>query len=147
MLSSHALVLTHAVATLFMAGVIWVVQLVHYPLFAGVGAEGFAAYEAAHQTRITWLVLPAMGVELLTALALVWMRPASVPAWMVWAGGALLAVIWLSTAFVQVPLHGTLSQGFDASAHTRLVLSNWLRTLAWTLRAGLVVWMLARIIR
>ena len=35
--------LTHLAATLYMVGVIWFVQVVHYPLFARAGAEGFAS--------------------------------------------------------------------------------------------------------
>ena len=136
-----SLVLANLFATLTMFGVIWVVQLVHYPLFAGVGADGFVAYEAAHKVRITWIVFPAMLLELGTAVALLWLRPEVVPPWMVWAGLALVGIVWLSTALVQVPLHSTLSAGFDADAHARLVATNWVRTAAWTLRAGLVLWM------
>ncbi|MEO1480367.1 MAG: hypothetical protein AAFV01_17515, partial [Bacteroidota bacterium] len=67
-----ALLLLHLLATLTMFGAIWIVQVVHYPLFSGVGVERWAAYEAAHQTRITWVVGPAMLLELGTAVALVW---------------------------------------------------------------------------
>lgn len=144
---SQALVLAHAFATLTMFGVIWVVQLVHYPLFAGVGADGFVAYEAAHKVRITWIVFPAMTLELGTAVALLWLRPVVVPPWMVWGGLALVGIVWLSTALVQVPLHTTLSAGFDGEAHARLVATNWVRTAAWTLRAGLVLWMAALLMR
>jgi hypothetical protein len=55
---------------------------------------------------------------------------------------ALLAVNWLSTFLVQVPLHARLGTGFDAAAHRRLVLSNSLRTLAWTGRGVLALVML-----
>ena len=51
----------------------------------------------------------------------------------------LLLVVWGSTTFVQVPLHGRLARGLDATALRRLVLTNWIRTAAWTLRAGLLV--------
>ena len=34
------LLLLHAAATLFMTGLIWFVQVVHYPLFARVGEDG-----------------------------------------------------------------------------------------------------------
>jgi len=137
--------LAHLGATLLMAGVIWMVQLVHYPLFAGVGAEGWTAYEAAHQSKITLIVGPLMLVELATALWLVVDRPAELPGWAVLSGAALVGVIWASTAFLQVPLHATLGAGFDADAHARLVATNWVRTAAWTLRGGLVLWMTARL--
>lgn len=146
-MSGPALVLAHLFATLTMFGVIWIVQLVHYPLFAGVGSDGFTAYEASHQARITWIVLPAMLLELGTAILLVMQRPSVVPLWLVWLGLALVGIVWLSTAFVQVPLHTTLSAGFDGEAHTRLVASNWVRTAAWSLRAGLALWMAALLMR
>jgi hypothetical protein len=141
---SLAVFLAHLAATLALAGLIWTVQLVHYPLFAGVGAEGFAAYEAAHQTRITWLVGPLMLVELGAAVVLAaGLGPEGVPGWMIWTGLALLGVIWSSTALVQVPLHRVLGDGFEASAHARLVATNWVRTAAWTARAGLALAMTA----
>ena len=138
-----ALLLLHLLATLTMFGAILIVQVVHYPLFSGVGVERWAAYEAAHQTRITWVVGPAMLLELGTAVALVWMRPTGLPLWMLWSGLVLVGVIWASTAFVQVPLHNTLMVGFDGDAHARLVGTNWIRTVAWTLRTVLVLWMTA----
>jgi len=144
--SGSAVVLTHLAATMTMFGVIWMVQLVHYPLFAGVGADGFVAYEASHKVRITWIVLPAMLIELGTAIALVWQRPELVPGWAVWIGLGLIGVVWFSTAILQIPLHSALSTGFDDVTHARLVATNWVRTIAWTLRAGLVLWMASRLL-
>ena len=129
-----------------MLGAILVVQVVHYPLFQWVGADTYVTYQAKHMARITWIVLPAMSVELMTAAALVAWRPPVLPAWQVWTGLALVGVIWASTALLQVPLHRTLTDGFDATAHRRLVQTNWIRTAAWTLRAGLVLWMLASVL-
>jgi hypothetical protein len=54
-----------------------------------------------------------------------------------------VAVAWLSTAFVQVPLHAALPSAAGderAALIARLVASNWLRTAAWTLRGVLLVW-------
>ena len=137
--------LIHLGVTLVLVGLIWIVQVVHYPLFAGVGAGGWAAYEAAHQARITLVVGPLMVAELATAVWLVLAPPAGVPAWAVLVGAGLVGVIWASTAFVQVPLHNALGGGFDPSAHARLVATNWVRTAAWTARGGLVLWMTWRI--
>jgi len=61
-------------------------------------------------------------------------------------GLGLVLLIWGSTALVQAPIHARLTQGFDAGLHDRLVATNWVRTAAWTLRAGLVLWMLAAIL-
>ena len=137
--------LLHLLATLAMLGAIWIVQVVHYPLFAGVGEAGWSVYEASHQSRITVVVGPLMVLELATAVWLVFDRPAALPAWSVVLGAALVGVIWASTAFVQVPLHAALGGAFDGGAHARLVATNWVRTLAWTARGGLVLWMAHRL--
>jgi len=134
--------LLNLASTLAMTGIIWFVQVVHYPLFANVGAEGFARYEALHATRTGWVVAPLMVVELATALALLapsW-RPANVSPLSAWIAASLVGVIWLSTAFLQVPLHNRLAGGFDAAVVARLVATNWIRTAAWTARSGIVLW-------
>jgi hypothetical protein len=38
------LLLVHGFATLYMTGLIWFVQLVHYPLFAQVGRHAHLSY-------------------------------------------------------------------------------------------------------
>ena len=141
------LLLIHAAATLAMFGVILIVQWVHYPLFRHVGAADYATYQAEHMRRITWIVAPLMGTELVTAGLLAWGPPPPVPAWAARTGLGLVGVIWGTTALVQVPLHAALTDGFDPAAHRRLVRSNWVRTVAWGLRAALVLWMLARALR
>jgi hypothetical protein len=136
--------LIHAASTLFMAGVIAVIQGVHYPLFARVGAPGFPAYAAEHGGRITWVVGGPMLVELVTAVWLVFRPlPPGVPGWLAWAGLAAVGALWLSTFLLQVPQHEVLRAGFDADAHRRLVSTNWLRTVLWSLRGVWVLYLLA----
>lgn len=128
-------------ATLALVGLIWVVQVVHYPLFARVGEETFRAYHAAHTRLITFVVAPLMFTELATALWMVADPVPGVPAGAAWIGLLLVAVNWMSTAGLQVPLHNRLSGGFDIAAHARLVGTNWVRTVAWTARGALCLWM------
>ena len=66
----QALIVANAAVTLMLVGLILTIQVVHYPLFARVGAAGFAAYEAAHSARITVLVMPLMGLEVLLSIAI-----------------------------------------------------------------------------
>lgn len=135
-------------ATLVMAGVIWFVQVVHYPLFAGVGEREFVAYEGEHTRRTGWVVGPPMLVEMVTStLGLcAGLRPEFFPMWAAWTGEALLGAIWISTAAMQVPLHRRLLRGFDGRAAARLVSGNWVRTVGWSLRAGLLLWVVARML-
>jgi hypothetical protein len=146
-LSGKTVLLVNLAATLVMVGVIWVVQIVHYPLFGRVGATSFAVYGLEHARRITYVVGPPMIVEAVTALLLLAVRPEGITLRQVWVGVALVVAVWASTFFVQVPLHNTLGGGFDDAAHRSLVLTNWVRTLAWTARGGLVLWMAAAAMR
>ncbi len=125
-----------------MVGVILVVQVVHYPLFRYVEEASYEAFQAEHMRRITWIVAPLMTTELGTAILMVWTPPLGVPAWQTWTGLGLVLFIWATTGLVQVPLHRRLTDGFDASSHHHLVQTNALRTGAWVLRGGLVLFML-----
>jgi hypothetical protein len=141
-----AVFVAHLVATLGMVGVIWFVQVVHYPLFGLVGGAGFPGYAAEHGRRTTWVVAGPMLAELGTGVLLLWRRPNAMPAWAAWCGLALLLVVWASTFGLQVPRHGELAGGFDARAHRRLVRSNWVRTAAWSARGVLVAGVAARLV-
>ena len=134
MIETNAAALIHLLATVFMTGVIVFVQVVHYPLMALVGRDGFVAYEAGHTRRTSWVVIPAMLAELGSAVWLAALPPSPNERAWAYAGLALLAVIWLATALLQVPAHRTLTAGFDEAAHRRLVGTNWIRAVAWMAR-------------
>ncbi len=134
---SRVALLLNLATTLPLVGLIWLVQVVAYPLFAKVGPAEFAAYHEAHSRLITFVVGPLMVGELIAALAL-W-TDASAPRWLAACAFALALLTWVFTIFVSVPKHALLSAGFDAEAHAALVNTNWLRTVAWTLRGVLVL--------
>ncbi|HYM52832.1 MAG TPA: hypothetical protein VEW45_05015 [Candidatus Dormibacteraeota bacterium] len=133
------ILLATAAATLFMTGVGWFVQVVHYPLLRYVGAEAFDRYHQAHSRLTTRVVVLPMLVELAGSALLVAERPPGVGAGLAWAGLALALATWLSTAAIQVPRHRTLTP----DGVTSLVAGTWLRTVAWTAHSGLVLAMLA----
>ena len=52
----------HVGATWALVGLIWFVQVVHYPLFASVGPGEFAHYEAQYTrrtARVVGVIMPA----------------------------------------------------------------------------------------
>ena len=121
--------LVHAASTWFLAGLIWTMQLVHYRALEGAPPEEFAR----NTRRTAAVVVPVMLLELACAVAL-----ASAPPWgraaEARAGLALLMLVWLSTAFVQFPLHRRLSRARDAAGFARLLRTNWLRVALWSAR-------------
>jgi uncharacterized membrane protein len=131
--------LLQAFASFAMTGLIWFVQVVHYPLLRAVGSSGYAAYQEQHVRLTSLVVAPLMLLEAATALWLVYDRPGFVSSAQAWTGLGLLAVIWSSTALLSVPRHEALRHGFDASAHAALVATNWIRTAAWTGRSVLLL--------
>ena len=142
---SRTVLLIQIATTLALVGLIWTIQLVHYPLFDHVDEGRFRDFHRQHSSRISWIVVPLMLAEAATAALLLVSRPAAVTALSAWAGAAPLAIVWGSTALLQVPQHGVLAGGFDAEAHRLLVSTNWLRTAAWSARGALAVWWTARL--
>lgn len=133
------LLVVHLIATAYMTGLIWLVQIVHYPLMGKVGEAGYVEYQRAHMSRITPVVLPAMIVELGCAVWLAFKLPGALS--MIGLGAAV--AIWVSTFAMQVPRHAQLAKSFDTEAHRRLVRSNWVRTILWTVRCGIAGAMIA----
>jgi len=127
-------------STLAMVGLIWFVQVVHYPLFRLVGDVDFENYMRLHQKLTTCVVAPFMLLEAFSSAALVYWHPPRTDVRWLWAGVGLVLFIWLSTAFLQVPRHGALAeQGFSETHHAALVATNWLRSIAWSLRGLILV--------
>lgn len=138
------ILLIHAMSTLMMTGLIWFVQIVHYPLMAKVGHEEFVQYEQAHTRSTTWVVGPLMIAELLSSLYLLAQSDRDVIL-LPLLGLIALGGIWGSTLLLQIPAHRILEQRFDQKVHARLVQTNWIRTVLWSLRSLIALWMLAPI--
>ena len=130
--------------TLYMAGMIWSMQVFEYPLFAFVGPEQFRAYHAAHNRSLPFFVILPSLLALVSAVLLVWIRPAGIPLWLVGLVVALDLAVLVSTAAGQAPLHARLDRdGYSTDVIRTLVRSNWIRTALWTANALLLLSMVA----
>jgi hypothetical protein len=129
--------LINLVSCVFMTGLIWCIQVVHYPLFENVGKESFPTYHSLHSIRITYIVLPVMCAEILTSFLLLGEND-FMSANLSWVLFGMVLAVWASTFFLQVPMHGVLSSGIDIEAIHRLVNTNWVRTFFWTARTVLL---------
>jgi hypothetical protein len=132
------LFLIHLGSTCFMVGLIWLIQIVHYPLFARVGNDQFVRYEREHSRLITYIVAPLMLTELGTGVGVGFLLIQSHPIAII-GNAILLAAIWISTFAIHVPLHKKLESGFDPALHERLVTTNWIRTFSWSVRGILLI--------
>ncbi len=134
------LLIVNVVASWYMVGLIWMVQIVHYNLMDRVGPEHFVRYETDHGRLITPIVAIPMLIEIATAAGLIMLSPPGFPRWAAWTGLAMVLAIWLSTAFLQVPYHSQLLKGFSNVAYQGLVGTNWIRTVLWTVRGLMMGW-------
>lgn len=139
---SVVLLAVHSSATAGMMGLIWFVQVVHYPLFQQIGTGEFAAYERLHQRLTSRVVGPLMAIEGVSALVLAAMPPDGVGRLLPILGLGALAVVHSSTVLLQVPAHRDLTVGKAEGTIRRLVATNWIRTIGWTVRVILAVGMI-----
>lgn len=130
--------LINLLSTWTMVGVIWFVQVVHYPLLAVVPVESAASVAVEHQRRTGWVVGAPMALEGVTTLALLVLVPEGVVWFVPWLAGIPLAVALGATIFLSVPRHERMAREPDAQVGKELVSTNWVRTIAWTLRGFIV---------
>ena len=135
----------HLLATTAMVGLIWFVQVVHYPLFAAVGERSFVGYKQDHTRRTSWVVGPFMAVEGVAALLILASPGDDLGRSLPLLGLALLAIVHASTITLQVPAHRQLSASADRHVMRRLVATNWIRTVGWSARAVLALAMLLEV--
>ena len=136
------ILLSNVVLTIFMTGLIWFVQIVHYPLFNKVGSATFNNYHKSHVIFTGRVVVVPMVLELVVAL--LWffdcldtqyLYPSIINI-------IILFGVWGSTFFFQVPAHNRLAVQFNQNDYHRLVKTNWVRTLLWSLKSLLLLYIL-----
>lgn len=114
---------------------IWLIQLVHYPSFRFVEAQAFPDFHQHHTTSITLVVMPLMLCELVNVLWLTYKSGFSL-IFLLLSG--IVIGIWISTFLVSVPLHGQMVQVKNSEAIEKLIQTNWVRTILWTAKVGIV---------
>ena len=139
------LVALHAAATWYLVGLIWTIQVVHYPSFSSIDPATYSTFQSSHMTRMGAIVGPPWLVEGLTVLGVFALAPTGTDRLLGLAGGLLEIVAIAVTVLASIPAHEALTRGFDPEAHRRLVRTNWWRTAAWTLRGVLAVVLLVRL--
>jgi len=129
-------------------GAAFVESFVNYSSWHLIGSDEFIAYHHFIAPRVlTFLVAPALLGTVFTVLML-WARPSTIPLWAVWAAIAVQAVVWISTATIQIPIQVQLSaHGLSLDLVDYLIETNfWLRRIPYAICAGLFLWMAARAI-
>jgi hypothetical protein len=144
---SRWLLLAAYALAFYCVGQVWLVQLSSYRLWPLVGSREFHAYHAAWWRGIWGVILAPAALLTATAVLMVWRPPTSVPAWGVWLGIALQALLLIGTAAWWGPLMARLETpegGLDAERYALMLTTHWLRVAIVTAYGILVLWMLGR---
>lgn len=121
-----------------LVGLIWTIQVVHYPLFLKVGSETFINYVKSHQNRISIIVIPLMTIELLSSIFLYIANPYIELQTNYLYSLIIVVLIWLLTFLVHIPQHKKLLLAFDERIIKQLVNTNWIRTILWTIKIPII---------
>jgi len=132
MLPNNFVLLGHLIFTSIMTGVIWVIQIVHYPSFHFIEKELYTAFQKFHMNKISIIVIPIMLAELITGMMLFLDKSSKSPFLIV--SFVILVLIWLITGVFFSKAHNELMTGYQELVVNQLVVMNWIRTLLWTLR-------------
>ena len=136
MLPNNFVLLCHLIFTSIMTGVIWVIQIVHYPSFHFIEKELYTAFQKFHMNSISLIVVPVMILELATGVLLLAGNSKNI---LIIISFSLLILIWAITGIFFSGAHGKLILGYNTLVVDKLVSMNWIRTILWTLKMLLLL--------
>ena len=126
----------HFLSTSLMVGIIWVIQLLHYPAFHFINESDYVEFQHFHMQRISFIVVPVMILELFSAFMLVYyLRSNLLTICLI-----ILLFIWLITFVFFTKLHQSLLDGYNKTIVDKLVKINWSRTVLWSLRLIILIY-------
>ncbi len=127
---------SHLIFSAIMVGVIWVIQLVHYPAFHFIDKDMYASFQKFHMNSISLIVVPVMILELATGVLLLAGNSKNI---LIIISFSLLILIWAITGIFFSGAHGKLITGYNVLVVDKLVSMNWIRTILWTLKMLLLL--------
>jgi len=129
------LIKIHLLATAILTGAIWVIQLIHYPVFKYIDKSYFKLFMKFHVRGILIFVLPFMLIEIVSGTYLFIIGHNSI---LFLFSLVILYLIWISTLLIFSNYHKKLQHDKDNDIINKLVKYNWFRTLGWTVRLILI---------
>ena len=122
----------HFFLTFFMTGIIWLIQLIHYPSFSFIDKNMYSTFQAFHMNRISFLVGPIMFLELFSGFYLLFFYSES----NFFVINFILNILILTmTIIVFGTIHRKLIEGFKFSLFAKLISMNWIRTILWSMKS------------
>ncbi len=107
---------------------IWLVQLIIYPSFRYIAEEGFIVWHSKYMILISLFVAPLLFFQTAIELGNIYFQSPR------FIRLSIIAIIWFSTFYLSMPLHKRLhNEGKKREYIENLILTNWIRTVLWTI--------------
>ena len=110
----------------FMFGLILTTQIVSYPMFLKA-EENFSVYHMSYVDKISTIAAPLMIIELFLSLLFIIL----LQSYFAISIFLIMILIFLSTFFIQVPIHEKLKNNFNIYLCNKLINTNWIRVFLW----------------
>ena len=131
LLSIENIVLFNFIMSFLMMGVIITTQIVSYPLFLCLTKSDFKTYHSTYVNKISFIVMPIMLSELVLSIILLSIIQNFSSVIIL----SSMLLIFLSTLFLQVPMHQKLEYGYNNQSINYLINTNWIRTFLWVIKS------------
>ena len=118
-------------------GVILTTQLVSYPLFLKVNIDNFKSYHNFYTKHISYIVVPLMLFEFFINFYNLYHSSIIYPKFYI--SSLVLIFIWFSTMLIQLPLHININFYFSKIVIDKLIKSNWIRTVLWSIKLVILI--------
>jgi hypothetical protein len=121
---------------------------VNYPAWQFIGAESFPDYHRVMTSGALRVLLLPRVVELALAIAVLCFPPQIIKRWMLIVAIAFALCAFLSTVFIQLPIHRQLGVlGNTPELLAQLRATDWIRQISELIRAALYFWMMSLVVR
>jgi hypothetical protein len=144
-----SVVFTIAFALVFYGtGAAFIEGFVNYTSWHLIGAAEFVTFHKFITPRVLAFLVAPWALATVFSILMLWFRPASIPAWSVWAVIALQAVLWISSVTIQIPIQVKLeAQGLSRPLLDHLIATNfWLRRVPNIITAAIFLWMMLSVL-
>lgn len=134
------LLLAQLVCTSALFGLIWTIQLAHYPAFIHIDEARAPAFHQEHSAALSLVAAPLMIGELCVASALFMFQTSNLSL----VNLVTVGTTWLLTFALSVPVHNRLAKEWNKDLIHKLIRTNWPRTIVWTARIPLLIFWLSQ---
>jgi len=136
---SWVIFIIHLVSSFMMIGIVWLVQVINYPLLSLVPEQFFSAYYRSHLLKSQWIIVPLMVLEAATGGLLLIFPIVQVAYWLYQINFALIVLIWLETILMHLSVHRQLKERHSKAAIENLTRIGWLRTITWSAHGAVLI--------